>query len=220
MNYRNFRIAWSAAWAVVVALLVVFLAASYFRSDTLNIRLPGLRTIQIGSTIGRLQIIDFRTPSPSATPSPREWTDAEIEAALEKDRTYTTLQRRLENYQQLDAPHSALYIVEQMERRRVEFPEIFREKMKPRAPLLSVAELCDVAPPSLVARSSNPLGFSFRRNASGVACELPYWMLVILASAVGFMPWMRWSKRFSLRTLLVATAIVAVVLGLIVWASP
>jgi hypothetical protein len=34
------------------------------------------------------------------------------------------------------------------------------------------------------------------------------------------MPWMRWSKRFSLRTLLVATAIVAVVLGQIVWASP
>jgi hypothetical protein len=220
MNPRKLRIAWSVAWAVVAVLLVLFLAASYFRSDTLSIRLPGSRTIQLGSTIGRLQIINFRIPQPPATPSPRVWTDAEIEAALEKDRTYKTLQRQLENYQQLDAPHSALYILEQMEHRRAEFPDIFREKMKPRAPLLSVAELCDVAPPSLVARSSNPLGFSFKRNTSGVAYELPYWMLVIFASAVGIVLWTRWSKRFSLRTLLVATAIVAVVLGLIVWASP
>jgi hypothetical protein len=44
----------------------------------------------------------------------------------------------------------------------------------------------------------------------------PHWYLVLCTIVVGSAPWLRWTKRFSLRTLLIATTLVAVVLGLVV----
>jgi hypothetical protein len=44
---------------------------------------------------------------------------------------------------------------------------------------------------------------------------LPYWLLVGLCAVVTAAPWLRW--RFTLRTLLIATTLIAVALGLIVW---
>jgi hypothetical protein len=43
---------------------------------------------------------------------------------------------------------------------------------------------------------------------------LPHWMLVVTFTAFAVAPWVRW--RFSLRTLLIATTLVAVVLGAII----
>ena len=45
-----------------------------------------------------------------------------------------------------------------------------------------------------------------------------YAILAILA-IVAAAPWIRWSKRFSVRTLLIATTLVAVLLGLVVYAT-
>jgi hypothetical protein len=42
------------------------------------------------------------------------------------------------------------------------------------------------------------------------------WLVVMLAGALPVVPWLS-LKRFSLRTLLVATTLVAVVLGIVVW---
>jgi hypothetical protein len=42
-------------------------------------------------------------------------------------------------------------------------------------------------------------------------------LMLILAATLGAAPWTGW--HFSLRTLLIATAVVAVLLGLIVWAA-
>lgn len=50
-----------------------------------------------------------------------------------------------------------------------------------------------------------------------VAIRLPYFVFVGLAGTFAALPWLRW--RFSLRTLLIATTLVALVLGLIVWLS-
>jgi hypothetical protein len=47
---------------------------------------------------------------------------------------------------------------------------------------------------------------------------VPYWFWLLIPAAVAVAPWLPWwSKRFSLRTLLIAMTLVAVVLGLIVW---
>jgi hypothetical protein len=46
---------------------------------------------------------------------------------------------------------------------------------------------------------------------------IPHWFAAILLGAGGGLPWL--SFRFTLRTLLIATTLVAVVLGLIVWLS-
>jgi len=46
---------------------------------------------------------------------------------------------------------------------------------------------------------------------------IPHWVLVAICAVFGAAPWLRW--RFSLRTMLVATTLVAVVLGAIVYAT-
>ena len=45
----------------------------------------------------------------------------------------------------------------------------------------------------------------------------PHWLPALLLASVAAAPWITWSNRFSLRTLLIATTLVAVGLGLIVW---
>jgi hypothetical protein len=60
----------------------------------------------------------------------------------------------------------------------------------------------------------------FPRNVSGLwsnSSGMPIWFLIVLTSALATVPWIRW--RFSLRTLLIATTLVAVVLGLIIYAA-
>lgn len=45
----------------------------------------------------------------------------------------------------------------------------------------------------------------------------PYWFLVTSTTTVAVLSWTRWSKRFSLRTMLIATTLIAAVLGAVVW---
>ncbi len=47
----------------------------------------------------------------------------------------------------------------------------------------------------------------------------PHGFSALLTAAVAVVCWLPWSSRFSLRTLLIATTLVAVMLGLIVWMS-
>ena len=46
---------------------------------------------------------------------------------------------------------------------------------------------------------------------------VPHWFAVLAVTSLAVGPWIRW--RFSLRTLLIATTLIAVVLGLIVYAT-
>jgi hypothetical protein len=52
---------------------------------------------------------------------------------------------------------------------------------------------------------------------SGVV--VPLWFLVFFSVALTGLPWIRRSKRFSLRTLLIATTLVAIVLGIAVYTA-
>jgi hypothetical protein len=53
---------------------------------------------------------------------------------------------------------------------------------------------------------------------NGTVFTFPYWLPVLLAIVFAGVPWLRRPQwHFSLRTLLIATTLVAVVLGLIVW---
>jgi hypothetical protein len=52
---------------------------------------------------------------------------------------------------------------------------------------------------------------------SGKCIGAPHWFGVFALAGLAAFPWLRW--RFSLRTLLIATTLVAVVLGLAVWAG-
>jgi hypothetical protein len=55
----------------------------------------------------------------------------------------------------------------------------------------------------------------FHYDAGNSNAAVPFWFLVAVAAALSIAPWLRF--RFSLRTLLIAMTLFAVVLGLIVW---
>ncbi len=71
----------------------------------------------------------------------------------------------------------------------------------------------DVPVPPLAVREKFLRGFEFDSGR----VEIPLWFLTSLFTAASIAPWLRWSNRFSLRTLLIATTLVAVGLGLIAW---
>jgi hypothetical protein len=50
---------------------------------------------------------------------------------------------------------------------------------------------------------------------SSIGILIPYWLPVLLIGTLSALPWLPWT--FSLRTLLIATTLSAVLLGLVVW---
>jgi hypothetical protein len=64
----------------------------------------------------------------------------------------------------------------------------------------------------------NRFGIGFTYHPSGYTIlTLQDWLIALFAALCGSLPWLRW--RFRLRTLLIATTLVAVGLGLIVYFS-
>jgi hypothetical protein len=58
-------------------------------------------------------------------------------------------------------------------------------------------------------------GFGVRLAPNTWSIAVPHWFAVVLFATLATLPWIRW--RFTIRTLLIVTTLVAVVLGLIVW---
>jgi hypothetical protein len=63
------------------------------------------------------------------------------------------------------------------------------------------------------------LCFEWTRSPTGFSMALPYWFLVAITGSLAAGPSIQRLKRFSLRTLLIAMTLVALGLGLIVWAA-
>ena len=94
----------------------------------------------------------------------------------------------------------------------------------PHVPSSNIVSFFVASRPTLVTGKTfykdNVLGFYFERRPSGFRLDLPSWFLVLLGICIAAVPWLRYvPRRFSLRTLLIATTLVAVVLGLVVWLS-
>jgi hypothetical protein len=65
-------------------------------------------------------------------------------------------------------------------------------------------------------------GFHFGKygkDDDGLHAIVPHWFLILVSAALAPLPWIRLPRRFSVRTMLIATTLVAIVLGLIVWAT-
>jgi hypothetical protein len=60
------------------------------------------------------------------------------------------------------------------------------------------------------------LGFRVQAYRAGFVMFVPYWFLAFFGVCSIFAPWLHW--RFSLRTLLIATTLIALVLGFAVYA--
>lgn len=63
-------------------------------------------------------------------------------------------------------------------------------------------------------------GVRFKLEPTGtLLLDIPQAYVVFASIILAAAPWLRWSKNFSLRALLIATTVVAVLLGIIVWLS-
>jgi hypothetical protein len=60
--------------------------------------------------------------------------------------------------------------------------------------------------------------FALDANANITSIRFPIWLLIALVTAIGTVAWLRFSWRFSLRRLIIATTLVAIALGAIVLA--
>ena len=67
--------------------------------------------------------------------------------------------------------------------------------------------------------SSAPIGKGWPITIPAWLLVMPTWLPIILAGSVAIAaaPWIRWSRRFSLRTMFIVTTLVAVVLAFVVW---
>jgi hypothetical protein len=54
--------------------------------------------------------------------------------------------------------------------------------------------------------------FAARKRAAGFSIVLPMWFLILMGASIASAPWIR---RFSLRTMLIATTLISVGLGII-----
>ena len=69
--------------------------------------------------------------------------------------------------------------------------------------------------PDEMDKHRDPWGIGLVKSPGGLRLEVPHFVAIIVVSLVAIGAWREW--RFSLRTLLIATTLVAVGLGLIVW---
>jgi hypothetical protein len=65
----------------------------------------------------------------------------------------------------------------------------------------------------------NVVGFLWRRQPNLTRIDIPFWFLMLTGMVIAATPWLRETWRFSLRTLLIATTLISLLLGLVVYAS-
>jgi hypothetical protein len=82
---------------------------------------------------------------------------------------------------------------------------------------LAIAEMEGMEPALPEGRSAS--SFTIERWRDSFGMVLPYWFLILSVVVLAAIPWLPLSKRFSLRTLLIAITIVAVVLGIVAVAN-
>lgn len=79
----------------------------------------------------------------------------------------------------------------------------------------SISDLQHFSTPVQPNQRTNRWWPRYSRDTNLTEVSIPYWMPVVIASAIAGAPWLSW--RFSLRALFIAITAGAVVLGLIVY---
>jgi hypothetical protein len=96
----------------------------------------------------------------------------------------------------------------ELERRATEL-----ERLQQTAKVLNVILESELLRPKTNLSNSVFPNFSNTNRWKRSVVFIPYWFLAILSIALTVAPWIHWSKRFSLRSLLIATTLIAVLLA-------
>ena len=195
MRFRKLRIAWSVGCGVVALLLIVLWVRSNQISDRLHGRLWGSEAFLLSAKEGHITTVVF------------SWNISQVSWEWE------TMSQPVDDKFSFPVGTMDHYIWHLgfgwINRPTYNFDltkyEINRE------PLVT-----GLITKALVYSGALSMKLPLRLNGAGPL--VPIWFLVVLTSALATLPWIQWTSRFSLRTLLSATTLVAVVLGLIVYA--
>jgi hypothetical protein len=197
MKFRKLRIAFSAVCGVFCLLLIVLWVRSYWALDVFVANLPTATAVQSVSTNGRLYLHSFPA-SVDATWSWASLTDSQIDAAMNK---------------RLGLLETNIFPPLSKQLARL-FASSIREQTRQRL----IARMTGITKwPLESATSATYLGFACKRHATGWSLVCPHWFPALISGFMAIFVGTRPRLRFSLRTLLIATTLVAVVLGLIVW---
>jgi hypothetical protein len=72
--------------------------------------------------------------------------------------------------------------------------------------------------PADVYYANDVFGFYWKEDFGSLRLDIPYWFLVLVVTAIAASPWLPWwSKRFSLRTLLISMTLAGLLLGFAVY---
>jgi hypothetical protein len=189
MRFRKLRIAWSVFWGLAAVLLVVLWVRSYRAFDRISGYVGKHYTITL-SYAGRLSIVH---PHQIANSLP--YWNRDSGPILPNNWTEADLKHRTVNWDDTD--------VVWPNRNLMGFGWFYHE-------------LYCCMPNGEAGWNPRGLsGRSYAADSSGLM--IPHWFIALLF--VGLACIQSWSLRFSLRTLLIATTLVAVVLGLIVYVA-
>jgi len=152
MKHRNFRIAWSVAWGVVVVLLCVLWVRSFWWWDMFRL-LPSANSWRMGvdSAYGSVALGLGKGETSWLTSNPIDQTSIDLLTSSMRENTF--------------------------------------------------------------------FGVGYLSAPTFFSVLIPHWAMILLSATIASIPWLRRSKRYSLRTLLIATTLIAVVLGIIVFVS-
>jgi hypothetical protein len=192
MKYRKLRIAWSVAWGLLAVSLCVLWVRSYYVPFRL-LRANAARSEAIGVQSNGGQFVVGKFKLPGVAPP-----DSVVDARLATDRNIVFYNQLLaeEQTKLKDPSHSARdreWIAERQQQIAVLQQAIAQWRAK--------VAMAMAGPQSI------------RPHASSVTVS--HWLLLLVTATLAAAPWTKW--RFSLRTLLIATTIIAVGLGIIVW---
>jgi hypothetical protein len=73
--------------------------------------------------------------------------------------------------------------------------------------------------PDVLTQFDSTFGFAFSITPRFLLFSVPNWFAIAISGVVSAVPWLKSSNRFSLRTLLIVTTLVAVLLGIVVTAG-
>jgi hypothetical protein len=190
---RYLRIGWTALCGIACLVLVVLWVRSYYYSDSVAIpRTTSQRSLDIHSFVGRISV------QLTAVGSPPWWKSVKRRAIFEPGRGYTV--PGIGGYFDGDG---------RLIQPRIAIPADQAAVHVTSHPL----ELQSNRYLAAIRQLENRWGFGLVSDW-GV---IPHWFPVLLLATLATAPWLR--RRFSLRTLLIATTLVAVGLGVVVYAA-
>jgi hypothetical protein len=196
---RGLRIAWSVAWGIVCLLVCLMWNRSIRYVDVIDGFSSSGDFVSILSVNGGVEFTGG--PNLWALLRVTNWGNIEDELTVKLDEYYNIAKSMGQLRIPLDYP-------------RLNQLDTEIEGLRTAGEGLAVSKETH-----LLAEPSNAIvrSFSYVDSRNCTTLVIPYWFLVIFSIAQTAAPWIRWSSKYSLRTLLIATTLVAVVLGLFVW---